>query len=391
MHTEIRRNLEQHLQTLCLRIGSRHIGSPGEAAAADYIAAEFSRYGYAPRRETYPVTGWTSSAFELLNLTRGRAVPTAVPCFFSSPVCAEGELLWIRSRDITRLAELPVRGRICMVEFWNSMEKVFGRNAIAEELDALGASAAIFISNYHTSLAASSKIQRSPFLQRLATVAVAEEGAFDIARHKHDIYRLVIAAQTFPHESANVIAALPGAKPGRGVLGAHYDTAPGTQGAGDNASGTAMLLEMARLLRHETGGLSLDFAAFSAEEYIPVDLPPGSGDYIKRHRDQDLRWYFNFDDCGLLLADTQIRIGYPEKLPPLQPVAYPFGPAFQGGDDKSFHQAGIPTIWYYDDNPFKVLHTERDRIEMLDLDRMTDALIDAVQLFHQLNSEVKRP
>lgn len=390
MQAEIRRHLEQHLQTLCLRIGSRHIGSPGEAAAAAYIESELARCGYAPRRETYPVTGWEVESFELLNLTRGRAVPTAVPCFFSCPGEAEGELLWIRSQDIGRLAELPVRGRICLLEFWNCMEKVFGRNAIAEELDALGASAAIFISNYHTSLAASSKIQRSPFLRQLATCAVAEEGAFDLARHKHDQYRIVVKARCFPHESANVIAALPGAQPGRGVFGAHYDTAPGTQGAGDNASGTAMLLEMARLLRAETGGLSLEFAAFSAEEYIPVDLPPGSGDYVKRHRDADLRWYFNFDDCGLLLADTQIRIGYPEKLPPLRPVAFPFCPAFQAGDDKAFHLAGIPTIWYYDDNPFHVLHTERDRLEMLDLERMTAAVVDAVQLFRQLNAGAGR-
>ena len=80
-------------------------------------------------------------------------------------------------------------------------------------------------------------------------------------------------------EFANVEARLPGRERGLLVVGAHYDTAPGTPGADDNASGVAVLLELARLLRAKAPRLSIAFAAFSTEE------PPqfGSDEMGSRH------------------------------------------------------------------------------------------------------------
>ena len=48
------------------------------------------------------------------------------------------------------------------------------------------------------------------------------------------------------------------------VVGAHYDTVPGTPGANDNTSGVAVLLELARLLR--PAGVRVRFVAFVNEE-----------------------------------------------------------------------------------------------------------------------------
>ena len=50
------------------------------------------------------------------------------------------------------------------------------------------------------------------------------------------------------------------------VVGAHYDTVPGTPGADDNASGVAGLLELARLFADEQPGKTLHFVAFALEE-----------------------------------------------------------------------------------------------------------------------------
>ena len=50
------------------------------------------------------------------------------------------------------------------------------------------------------------------------------------------------------------------------IVGAHYDTVPGTPGADDNASGVAALLELARLLRSKALNGRIAFAAFSTEE-----------------------------------------------------------------------------------------------------------------------------
>jgi len=58
---------------------------------------------------------------------------------------------------------------------------------------------------------------------------------------------------------------------GAWVIGAHYDSAPGTPGADDNASGVAVLLETARLLRMRKLGREVRFVAFGTEE------PPSFG------------------------------------------------------------------------------------------------------------------
>jgi len=50
------------------------------------------------------------------------------------------------------------------------------------------------------------------------------------------------------------------------VIGAHYDTVPGSPGADDNASGIAGLLELARLAAENPASRTVCFAAFTLEE-----------------------------------------------------------------------------------------------------------------------------
>lgn len=50
------------------------------------------------------------------------------------------------------------------------------------------------------------------------------------------------------------------------VIGAHYDSVPETYGADDNASGIAVLLELARYTIQEKISLPIRFVAFTAEE-----------------------------------------------------------------------------------------------------------------------------
>jgi Zn-dependent M28 family amino/carboxypeptidase len=51
------------------------------------------------------------------------------------------------------------------------------------------------------------------------------------------------------------------------LIGAHYDAVPGTPGADDNASGLAVLLELARALAEEPPKSPIRFVAFDLEEY----------------------------------------------------------------------------------------------------------------------------
>lgn len=77
--------------------------------------------------------------------------------------------------------------------------------------------------------------------------------------------------QTFTFEgysSRNVLATLPGSTTGgeRVLVCAHYDSVSVSPGADDNGSGTAAVLQVARIFAGHTATLPVDFVLFSAEE-----------------------------------------------------------------------------------------------------------------------------
>lgn len=85
-------------------------------------------------------------------------------------------------------------------------------------------------------------------------------------------------------EVANVIAGNPDPR-GYYLLGAHFDTVAGTPGADDNASGVAVLLEVARLALRAPPSKPWAFVGFTTEE-PPVYFTPymGSRVYAKAAR-----------------------------------------------------------------------------------------------------------
>lgn len=70
-------------------------------------------------------------------------------------------------------------------------------------------------------------------------------------------------------EFENVEASIPGRDPAGGiiVIGAHYDTVSISPGADDNASGVAVLIELARQLNSSRPAHGLRFIAFANEEH----------------------------------------------------------------------------------------------------------------------------
>ena len=66
--------------------------------------------------------------------------------------------------------------------------------------------------------------------------------------------------------AANVIFVLRGQSSDTVVVGAHYDSAPGTPGANDNASGVAAALYLAKQLSGERYRNTLRFVFFANEE-----------------------------------------------------------------------------------------------------------------------------
>ncbi len=112
--------------------------------------------------------------------------------------------------------------------------------------------------------------------------------------------------------TSNVVARPPGLDASRPhvVLGAHLDTVPQAPGAEDNASGVAVLLELARLAAAAPNGDRVVFVAFGAEE------PRGPGD--DQHHFGSQRYVRRSADAGrppLLAMVSLDRVGAPGPVP----------------------------------------------------------------------------
>lgn len=70
----------------------------------------------------------------------------------------------------------------------------------------------------------------------------------------------------------NIILKIPAKSPKNNhkpfiLIGAHYDTVPGSPGADDNGTGIAVLLELARILTQQPANLPVQLVAFDLEEF----------------------------------------------------------------------------------------------------------------------------
>lgn len=163
--------------------------------------------------------------------------------------------------------------------------------------------------------------------------------------------------ESFPFEAGgrlhrNWILKLPGSRSGRPpiLIGAHFDAAPATPGADDNASGIAVLLELARHFAANPAPSPLWLVAFDLEERGMV----GSGAYaqfLQRQR-QSLRLMLSLEMLGYR-DPTPGSQDYPAGLEKLYPNRGDYigliGNWPTWGDllklQRDFQKVGIPCCW----------------------------------------------
>jgi hypothetical protein len=108
-------------------------------------------------------------------------------------------------------------------------------------------------------------------------------------------------------EIHNLVVEFPGAtRPDEVVLvTAHYDV--WYQGADDNSSGVAVLLELARALADKEHSRTIRIVAFDAEEVGLI----GSTRYLRRHTGDDVRLIINMDSVGFASSEVGSQVAPP--------------------------------------------------------------------------------
>ena len=205
-----------------------------------------------------------------------------------------------------------------------------------------------------------------------------------------------------PTTMANVIAVIPGARPERLVIGGHYDTKLYREfrfvGANDAGSSTAMLLELARVLKARKNPFTIELVFFDGEE---ATLPEWSGEdhtYGSRHyvasakRDGSLariRAMILFDMVGDRALNIR-RESY--STPWLTDIIWASAKRLGHGavfldepfavedDHKAFVDAGIPAVDIIDLD-YAAWHTPNDTLDQVSarsLQIVGDVFLDAL-------------
>ncbi len=204
--------------------------------------------------------------------------------------------------------------------------------------------------------------------------------------------------------AANVIGVLPGRDPALAgdaiVIGAHYDHLGRVgdvvyPGADDNASGTAVVLELARSFAAAGGAQrTLVFVLFSGEEIGLI----GSRHYVARPVVPLERTVamLNFDMVGRL-GDRPLRIGGVDTGSSLRalvreagagaaPAMDAEGSPFSSSDHHRFYQAGVPVLFFFT-GTHDDYHRPTDVADRIDAAGMAQVAAAGLRIVERLSAE----
>ena len=393
----------------------RAVATRGERCAGDYIAARFRALGLEPAgADRGFFQAWMvrtgSEAGDGNSFRVSDAAPAALtlgtdwtPYGFSAstevgasmvvvPVGTEGQL-----GDATH-GELAGKALVIEGAAPHPHASPADAHRVAASAAGMGAVALIVLLGESDALPRLADERRAALA--IPVIAVVGAAAADVRAAAASGARATLTTAVNPvrREARNVAAILPGSDPRRGqalVIGAHYDhlglggdgslspNAVGEvhNGADDNASGTAVLLEAARALAAGPP-LARDilFIAFTGEErglwgsarYVESPLLPLDGTVAMLNMDMvgrvqnDLLTVFGTgtaEEWTDVLERANARIGSPLDLR--------FNPdGFGASDHSSFYARGIPVLHFFS-NTHPEYHRVEDDWELVDAEGMS--------------------
>ncbi len=357
-------NAMEHLRVLAVAIGPRVSGSKEARETVAYIADAFRDYGYAVE------------VMEFRYETRFRVATVTVDGETIEGIALNGEATGERSAEGRAVAgglsgndsfsgAIPVGSRSTARPQDSMMYLAAARNGAA----------GLVIVNHEPWRLAGFPI---PARDAIPVVLVAHTEADRFARAIADGATVSIDIGPARPLAMNVIA-----RPSEGarcdiLAGGHHDTVAAAPGATDNASGVAIILELARAFASDGLDEGLCFATFGAEESGLF----GSRALARRMaEDGELPAVMvNFDvtargDAIEVIGTTELvnravelleRDGFPAYASAL-PEGY-------GSDHSSFVDVGVPVL-FFSDGDVSLIHTPADVFDLVEpvaVDRIGD-------------------
>jgi aminopeptidase YwaD len=357
-------------------------GTSSEKAAADYLAAQLRGYGYDVELQPFTIANESirDSSFSVQG-DQSDTIPS-VPMQGSGAGAVRGALVSVSGLGERNDFPSTARGAIVLIErgdltFRDKVSNAAAAGAVGVVI--FNNEAGIYYGNLGENMA-------------LPTIAISQvEGR----RLRDLITRGPAAAQLSVDvltrsTSHNVIATPPGAQC-ETVSGGHYDSVPQAPGANDNASGTAVVLELANLFA-ATGRMGGNcFVLFGSEELGLL----GSRHYVAsldgaaRGR---LKAMLNFDMVGvgtnswqlIGTAHLQEKAAQLAESQGIESVRANTASTGAGSDHGSFLAAGIPAIFFHRTND-SAWHTPDDAVNRIQREHLDTVARLGISMLDWLN------
>ncbi len=326
--------MQADLQAL-LSQGPRVTGLPATTAAGEYLAAELRKVGYTVEFQPF---AYSRTRDQGSSLQVGAATLPVSSVAGSPGRRVEGPLAVVPGAGLAAdFANLNLQGAIAVVRRGGipGLEKAqlaAGRGALGIILVTEEPSGTRFTFGGSSPIpgVTLSRSDGDALFNKAGTQAVLD-------------VRIV----TEEVQGRNVIAKRGTSNP-LALVGAHYDSVPGSPGANDNASGTVTVLELARQLADTPLSAQIWFMFFDGEE----DGLWGSRRFVEQNPEivRGLKAMLNLDMVGVNVNGA-LGIGGSGELRALadcNALQVACGSAPGGGSDHvPFAQAGVPVLFFF--------------------------------------------
>ncbi|WP_341528843.1 M28 family peptidase [Nostoc sp. UHCC 0302] len=336
-----------------VNMGARVAGTPVMEKASTYLINQYRKVGYITKVQTFKYEKFADLGSNLtINgaIIEGRAINGTISSKLNAALVAIPN--FGRPSDF---ASVNVKGAIAIVRRGEIRFSEKAKNAAAA-----GAVGLVIVNNQPGNLNGGT-LGEPVKIPVLALSSDRGNSLLQQAQNPPVNISLNVNVQQQVITGRNIIAHLPGVTQPKLLLGGHYDSVVGSPGANDNASGTAVVLSLARNLANTTLARQTWFVAFDGEE----DGLHGSRAFVNAAAPEflsELKGMLNFDMVGvnnqLLIGGTSSLIAFAKAVDPDVKI---FGSSYGGSDHASFANKDVPILFFYRGQEPNY-HTPNDKI-----------------------------
>ena len=376
--------VQSYLNTLCVQLPHRHVGSRENKAATDFFAETIAGFGFNVEQPQFECIDWTSDS--TANLQAGGE--TFRPLVSPYSLSYSGSAPLVEAASVEALQAADISGKLLLMHGALVKEQLMPKNFpfynpehhqhIYSLLEQKQPAAIIAATGRNPELAGA----WYPF-------PLFEDGDFDIPSvYMTDVEgerllpqvgtqaTLSFQSRRIPSTGCNIIATKGVNTSPRIVFCAHIDSKQSTPGALDNGTGVIILLLLAELLADYSGKTRIEILAVNGEDYYGAN---GEIEYIKSNQDTfgDILLAVNMDLAGHKASHTIYTLfGCPEPMfTQLHTIFgqnhnFAQGPEWYQSDHSIFIQNGRPAVAITSSDfmalSTEITHTEKDVPALVD-------------------------